>query len=136
MGVDFLLMQTFLLISFGAILGANCRYWVGNLMARWLGGAFPYGTLLINFSGSFLLGLLMALFMEHFVAEPRWRILLVVGFLGSYTTFSSYAYESVALILNGQFWLGTFNLLGSSLLGGVAVLAGMSLGRWLLVGTL
>jgi CrcB protein len=94
-----------------------------------LGGAFPYGTLLINLSGSFVLGLLMALFMENFVAEPRWRALLVVGFLGSYTTFSSFTYESVALISNGQIWAGMFNLFGSSLLGGLAVLVGIGVGR-------
>jgi CrcB protein len=122
-------MQTFFLISLGAVVGANCRYWVGNWVVQRLGGDFPYGTLLINLSGSFVLGLLMALLVETFVAEPRWRVLLVVGFLGSYTTFSSFTYESVALILNGQMWAGLFNLFGSSLLGGLAVLLGIGAGR-------
>jgi fluoride exporter len=122
-------MQTFFWISLGAIVGANCRYWLGQWAAKQFGAAFPFGTLLINLTGSLVIGLLMEIAVEHFTLDPRWRALLVVGFLGSYTTFSSYAYESVALILNGQYGYGLFYLFGSSLLGGLAVLAGIGLGR-------
>jgi CrcB protein len=122
-------MKTFLLISLGAMVGANCRYWLGAWAVQQWGVRFPLGTLLINLSGSFVLGFLMAVFLDRMIAEPRWRVLLVVGFLGSYTTFSSYAYESVALMLNGQWWPGLLNLFGSSFLGGLAVLLGMGLGK-------
>lgn len=129
MKVDFRSMQNFLLISAGAMIGANCRYWLGGWAAQRLGSDYPYGTLIINLSGSFILGLFMALVMDRFLVNPQWRIFFAIGFLGSYTTFSSYTYESVNLMLNGQYWPGLINLFGSSLLGGVAVLLGIWLGR-------
>lgn len=129
MKVDHRSMQTFFIISLGAILGANCRYWLGGWAAQRLGTDFPYGNLIINLSGSFILGLFMAFAMDRFMLNPLWRIFFAIGFLGSYTTFSSYAYESVMLMLNGQYLTGFFNLLGSSVLGGVAVLLGILLGR-------
>lgn len=122
-------VQTFLIISLGAILGANCRYWLGGWAAQRFGAAFPYGNLIINLSGSFILGLFMTLITDRFLVDPQWRVLVTIGFLGSYTTFSSYTYESVNLILSGQPWLGLLNLFGSSFSGGLAVLLGIWLGR-------
>ena len=122
-------MQTFLIISLGAILGANCRYWLGGWAVQRFGTAFPYGNLIINLTGSFILGLFMALVTDRFLVNPQWRLLVAIGFLGSYTTFSSYTYESISLILSGQLWTGLFNLIGSSILGGLAVLLGIWLGR-------
>ena len=122
-------MQTFLIISLGAILGANCRYWIGGWAVERFGATFPYGNLIINLSGSFILGLFMTLVTDRFLVDPQWRLLVAIGFLGSYTTFSSYTYESVALMLGGQYVLGLLNLFGSSFLGGLAVLLGIWLGR-------
>jgi fluoride exporter len=122
-------MQIFLIISMGAILGANCRYWLGGWAVQRFGAAFPYGNLIINLSGSFLLGLFMALVMDRFLVVPQWRLFVAIGFLGSYTTFSSYTYESVNLMLSGQYGAGLLNLFGSSFLGGIAVLLGIWLGR-------
>lgn len=122
-------IQNFLLLSLGSILGANLRYWVGGWAADRFGAAFPYGNLIINLSGSFVLGAFITLATERFLIDPRWRLLLAIGFLGSYTTFSSYTYESVNLILNGQVGNGLVNLFGSSLLGGLAALLGIWLGR-------
>ncbi|SRR5581483_1850302 len=122
-------METFLLISLGAMLGANLRYWVGGWAASRLGTTFPYGTLIINLSGSFVIGLFLTLATERFLIDPRWRIIVAVGFLGGYTTFSSYTYESMNLLLKGETWLGLLNLLGSSLFGGLAVTAGIFLAR-------
>jgi CrcB protein len=124
-------MQTFLLISFGAIIGANCRYWLSGLVADRFGVYFPYGNLVINLTGSFLLGLFMALITDRFLIDPRWRIFISIGFLGSFTTFSSYTYESISLIQGGQKMLGLINLFGSSLLGGIAVTLGLFVGRWI-----
>ena len=124
-------MENFLLISVGAILGANTRYWVGDWAAQKWGAAFPFGTLLIYASGSFLLGLFMTLATERLMLDPRWRLLLAVGFLGAYTTFSTYTYESFNLLYKGQWIPGLLNLLGSSLVGILAVGLGVYLGKLL-----
>jgi CrcB protein len=71
----------------------------------------------------------MALVTDRFLVSPEWRLFIAIGFLGSYTTFSSYAYESLNLIMTGQGTLGLLNLFGSSFLGGLAVFAGILLGR-------
>ena len=122
-------METFLIISLGAILGANARYWVGGWAAERFGTTFPYGTLIINVTGSLILGFFMTLVTDRFLVDPRWRLLVAIGFLGAYTTFSTYTYESVNLILSGQVWLGLLDLFGSSILGATAVTAGILLGR-------
>ena len=122
-------METFLLISLGAIFGANLRYWIGVWAAGRLGTSFPYGNLIINLTGSFILGFFMTLAVERLLLDPRWRILFAVGFLGSYTTFSSYTFESLSLILDNQWLFGLLNLFGSAFLGGVAVFLGIILAR-------
>lgn len=122
-------MEKILWISIGAVLGANLRYWVGDWAAQRFGSGFPYGTMLVNLTGSFLLGFVISLTFEHFIIDPRLRILLTIGFLGSYTTFSTFAYESVTLISQGQWGLGIFNLLGSSLLGALFAVLGIWLGK-------
>ena len=122
-------MDKFLIISTGAILGANARYWLGGWIAERLGTVFPYGNLIINISGSLILGFFITLVTDRFLVDPRLRLLVAIGFLGSYTTFSSYTYESMDLILKGQIWLGLLNLFGSAILGALAVTAGILLGR-------
>lgn len=122
-------MASFIIISLGAIAGANLRFWVGDVIARKFGASFPYGNLVINLSGSLLIGFFLTLVTGRFIVDPYWRLLVAVGFLGSYTTFSSYAFESVNLMLSGQIWLGLLNLFGSSILGAIAVVIGIYLGR-------
>jgi CrcB protein len=122
-------METFLIISLGAILGANARYWLGGWAAERFGTTFPYGTLIINVTGSLILGFFITLVTDRFMTDPRWRLLVAIGFLGAYTTFSTYTYESVNLILSGQVWMGLLDLFGSSILGAAAVTAGILLGR-------
>ena len=122
-------MEKFIMISIGALLGANTRYWLGDWAATHWGTAFPFGTLLINLTGSFLLGLFLTLITGRYLVDPRWRTLIAVGFLGAYTTFSTYTYESVSLIMKGQWLAGAANLLGSALLGGLAVLLGIVIGN-------
>ncbi len=122
-------MQRYVYIALGAVVGASARYWVGGWAAERLGADFPYGTLIVNLTGSFLLGLFLALSTGRLLVDPRLRLAVAVGFFGSYTTFSSYTNESVNLILAGQSWQGAVNLLGSALLGALAALLGVWAGR-------
>lgn len=124
-------MLDFLAISLGAIVGANARYWISRSALRWLGPAFPYGTLAINVLGSFILGFFMIWSTQRVMVDPRWRLLIAVGFCGGFTTFSSYAFESMALMEQGQWMLMTSNIVSNNLLCLAAVLAGMALARLL-----
>jgi fluoride exporter len=90
---------------------------------------FPYGTLLINVVGSFIVGWFMIWTTERVLVDPRWRLLVIVGFCGGFTTFSSYAFESVAYFEQGQWALMATNILTNNVLSLVAVLAGMALAR-------
>jgi CrcB protein len=85
-------------IAMGAVVGASARYFLSSFVARNFSASFPYGTLLINLSGSFVLGFFLIYSTERVLLDPRWRLLVAVGFCGSYTTFSSYAFESFALM--------------------------------------
>jgi CrcB protein len=122
-------MEKVLYISIGAMLGANARYWIGDWAAQKWGTAFPYGTLIINITGSLLLGFFITIATERFLIDPRLRILIAVGFFGAYTTFSTYAMESFNLLSNGQWLYGLFNLLGSTILGVLAAALGVYLGK-------
>jgi len=124
-------VETVLLISIGAVLGANLRYWLGVWVGQRWGTQYPIATLIINLTGSLILGFFITMITERFLIDPRWRVFFAIGFLGSYTTFSSYTYESIALIMSGNWAWGLFNLLGSSILGGTAVVVGILLSRWL-----
>jgi len=121
----------FFAISVGAIVGANLRYWMSRSALRLLGPVFPYGTLAINVLGSFILGYFMVWSMERTMVDPRWRLLIAVGFCGGFTTFSSYAFESMALMEQGQWLLMATNIISNNLLSLAAVLAGMALARLL-----
>ena len=119
----------FLAISVGAIVGANLRYWMSRSAVRWLGPVFPYGTLSINVLGSFVLGFFLVWTSERVLVDPRWRLLIAVGFCGGYTTFSSYAYETMAFFEQGQWTLMAANFFANNLLACGAVVAGMVLAR-------
>lgn len=122
-------IEKFLLISAGAMLGANARYWLGDWAARKWGTGFPYGTFLINITGSLILGFFLTLATERFMIDPRWRLFFAVGFLGAYTTFSTYTYESFNLIYREQWLLGMLNAFGSTIAGLLAAGLGMFLGK-------
>lgn len=122
-------MEKFILISVGAVLGANTRYWISDWAAQKFGSDFPYGTLLINLTGSFLLGLFVSLAAERLTIDPKWRYLVAVGFLGAYTTFSTFTFESYSLLWKGQWLSSLFNQLGSTVLGVIAAGLGVYLGK-------
>jgi fluoride exporter len=119
----------FLAISLGAVAGANLRYWTSRYAVRLLGPVFPYGTLTINVLGSFVLGFFMVWTTERVIVDPRWRLLIAVGFCGGYTTFSSYAYETMALFEQGQWLLMAANFVSNNLLSCLGVVAGMAVAR-------
>jgi CrcB protein len=119
----------YLLVGIGGFLGANARYLLGSWIAQRYGTSFPYGTLVINVSGSFIIGFFLVLISERFVLHPNWRLFFAVGFLGAYTTFSTFSFESLALIQGGSWLLGLANVIGSVLLGLVAALIGMAVAR-------
>lgn len=123
-------METILLISLGAVLGANLRYWLGMWAARQFGTEYPLGTMLINLTGSLVIGLFITLISNRFMVDPRWRIFFAVGFLGSYTTFSTYTFESITLLQAGRWAAGLWNLFGGAMLGGIATLLGVWLARY------
>ena len=95
-------MLAFLWISLGAIAGANARYALSRWAARALTPAFPFGTLIINVTGSFLLGLFLAWTTERVLVDVRWRLLIAVGFCGGYTTFSTFSYDTMLLLEDGE----------------------------------
>lgn len=94
-------MSVYLAIAFGGSLGAVSRYWVSSRTYLWLGSEFPYGTLMVNVSGSFLMGLLAILLTEKIAAPEELRFALLVGFLGSYTTFSTFSLDGLQALNEG-----------------------------------
>lgn len=122
-------MSEILIISIGAIIGANARWVISRYAARVIGPIFPYGTLFINVSGSFIVGFFMIWATERVLIDPRWRLLVVVGFCGAFTTFSSFAFETMAYFEQGQYFLMLINFLSNNLLCLGAALAGMALAR-------
>ncbi len=104
-----------LIVFAGGGVGAALRYWMTGGVYRVLGAGFPYGTLLVNVLGSVLIGFCMTSFDERFVVQPALRLFLTIGVLGGFTTFSSFSYETIALLQEGSWWLGTVNILGSVL---------------------
>jgi CrcB protein len=120
---------TLLLVGAGGFFGAISRYLVDGWVSDWTGGTFPWGTLVINLSGSFVLGLLFALSIERAAIPSSIRAPILVGFIGAYTTFSTLTLESWRLVEDGSWALGIANIGGSMLLGMVAVVAGLTLGR-------
>lgn len=123
------MLKNFLSISLAAILGANLRYLLSRLAARELGPVFPYGTLFINIVGSFIVGLFLIWTTERVLVDPHWRLVVVIGFCGSFTTFSSYAFETMAFFESGQWGLMLINIFSNNLLCLGAALAGMALAR-------
>ena len=124
-----MILARFLWIGAGAVLGANSRYLVGLWAGSCLGVGFPYGTLWVNLTGSFILGFLAAAVSGRLNISTEVRLFLVVGFLGSYTTFSSFSVESLTLLESDSAWLGLLNLLGNNLGGLACALLGVFLAR-------
>ena len=114
-------------IAAGGAIGALARYFVGTWVSRQTGGGFPWGTFVINVSGCFILGLVATLLAERVLNNPNWRPFVTIGFVGAYTTFSTYEYETAQL---GSSWRAMANLAGSVVAGYAAVWLGIQLAHW------
>jgi len=113
----------YFLVFLGGGAGSLVRYIAGTAVSTRFATLFPLGTMIINVTGSFLIGLLMTLISER-LPHPNWRLLLVVGFLGGYTTFSSFEWETFSAVRGGGLWMGLANVVGSVTLGYAAVWLG------------
>ncbi len=120
-------MDRYLVVLAGAGLGGLARYVAGTWIMAKYGGRFPMGTFLINITGSFFAGAIMTLLTERFEPHPNWRLFLVVGMLGGYTTFSAFEYESFQSIREGAPWMGMLYMTGTVLLGYAGVWLGAML---------
>ena len=122
-------MNDIVWISLGAIIGANLRYFVNRFSLRYLSADIPYGTLIVNLTGSFILGFFLAWTLERVEVDPRWRSFVAVGFCGAYTTFSSYSFETYALLEQSDYALAAMNFICNNLFCLLAVIAGVLLAR-------
>lgn len=120
-------------VGLGGFLGANARYWLGGwIQARW-GAAFPWSTFVINVTGSFILGLFVTLISERFIVRNvlPLRLLIAIGFVGAYTTFSTFEFETLALVETAAWARAFANAFGSLFAGFVSVWLGVFLARLL-----
>jgi fluoride exporter len=119
----------FVVVALGAMLGANLRFAVGTwALGRW-GPDFPYGTLIVNVSGALGVGIVLSFLAERVGIDPLWRLFLVTGFLGGYTTFSSYSWEGFVLLEEGDWLRASVYVVASNVLGVVGVWLGVVLAR-------
>jgi CrcB protein len=116
-------------VGIGGFLGANARYILGGTVANRLGTTFPYGTLIVNLTGAVVIGILLTLLTDRVVTDPHWRQLTVVGFLGGYTTFSSYTFEAIGLMQSGRWTSALLYVIGSNVLGLIACYLGIVAAR-------
>ena len=117
------------MVGVGGCLGSILRFWLGSYIGNKMGSRFPYGTFVINITGSFLVGLVFALLTVKTEWSPNWRYLIPIGFIGGYTTFSSFEYETLRTMQDGRIGLGLLYVAASVVVGFVAVWGGMIAGR-------
>ena len=125
-------MYTYLAIAFGGALGAVSRYWLTVSIERFNGTGFPLGTFMVNLLGSFLIGLLYILFAEKLSVADQWRPVIITGFLGAMTTFSTFSLDALLLFQQGQYNTALFYVLSSVMICIFAAYVGMQIARILL----
>jgi fluoride exporter len=123
--------MTLVFIAAGGAAGAIARYLVQGWAQDLTGGRFPWGTFAVNISGSFLLGVVFAIGIDRAALAPEVRVPVMIGFIGSYTTFSTLMLESWRLVEEGDYLFLLGNLVGSVVVGMVALVAGLAMGRML-----
>ena len=120
-------MQKYLLIAVGGALGSIARYWVGSTIAGRMGTRFPYGTFVINLTACIIIGFSLTYLGKRAGLSPAWRFLIPIGFIGAYSTFSTYEWETLTTLRSGAFALAALYAVGSLILGLVATWGGAAL---------
>jgi fluoride exporter len=122
-------MTKYFMVGIGGFLGAILRFWLGGAIDQRAGSRFPVGTFVINITGSFLLGLIATVLAENGHWSPNWRYLIPIGFIGAYTTFSTFEFETFRSLEGGQVLLAMLNVVLSICLGFLGVWLGVITGR-------
>jgi len=120
-------LQKYLLIAAGGALGSVARYWVGSSISGRMGSKFPYGTMVINMTACVIIGYTLTYFGKRADVNPAWRFFLPIGFIGAYSTFSTYEWETLSTMRSGAFLLAALYAMGSLVLGLAATWCGTAL---------
>ncbi len=126
------LMNKYLIVGVGGFIGAIARFWVGDYIGNRMGTRFPYGTFIVNCTGSFLVGFILTLLAERIHSSPNWRYLIPIGFIGAYTTFSTFEYEIFRSVQDGELLVAGLNIVLSVIVGFISVWLGVITGTSIL----
>jgi fluoride exporter len=124
-----MILRRVLLLAFAGALGSLARYGLGGLVQRLFDGGFPFGTLVVNMTGCLLFGVIWTLAEERLLISGETRLVLLIGFMGAFTTFSSYAFETSAMLRDAEWSLAVANILAQNVLGVTSFFVGAALGR-------
>jgi len=124
-------LQKYLLIALGGALGSMARYWVGSTVGSRMGVRFPYGTFIVNVSACLVIGFTLTWLGERMEISNTWRFLFPIGFIGAYSTFSTFEWETLETLRSGAFLLSGLYAAGSLILGLAATWCGSALAEWL-----
>ena len=124
-------MQRYLFIAIGGALGSVARFWVGTTVAGRMGTRFPFGTLLVNITACLIIGFSLELLNRHTNLNPSWRFFVPIGFIGAYSTFSTFEWEIYSNLTQGAFWIAILYVTVSLVAGLIAVALGVSTARYL-----
>jgi CrcB protein len=120
-------LQKYLLIAAGGALGSILRYWIGSTVSGRMGARFPYGTLIVNVTACLVLGFALTYFGKRADLSSAWRFFIPIGFIGAYSTFSTYEWETLSTLRSGAFLLAAVYAVGSLILGLAATWCGTAL---------
>ena len=122
-------MTKYLMVGLGGFLGSVLRFWLGGYVGNRMGTRFPYGTFIVNCTACFLIGLIVTLLVEKTNWNANWRYLLPIGFIGGYSTFSTFEWETLRVLQDGDLLFAALNVVGSVVAGFVAVWLGTLTGK-------